>query len=382
MNNNKTEKTTVAAVKCSTHELKELQSKTEEAIKLSGGFPSKIKQGAKILIKPNLLTAKPPEACATTHPEIIRAIIRILKERGIDDITLGDSPAGNHSWEKLWTVTGIKKVADEENVKLIPFENSKTITITNTSGLKNIPILKELDDFDAMISVPILKTHLLTKITGAVKNSYGLVIGGAKSHFHGNHPSPRKMSDFIAHLYIDLKPDFVVLDAINCMEGDGPNYGKVKYVGAILAGKDAVAIDACASAVYGYKYTDIDLLKKAAELGYGSAEDNMILRTGDAWDIIKTAKAKRSKADLLFKIPERLFFLMTYIAKCRPVIDTNVCIKCGLCVEACSQNAITINKKQCKVDSKKCVLCMCCIETCPHHAIKLHSSFIWKLFCT
>ena len=380
MDNNEMHKTTVSAVKCDTYEIEQLQIKIKEAIELAGGLPTRIKPGAKILLKPNLLTAKPPEASATTHPEVLRAIIRFLKKQGINDITLGDSPAGSHEWDKLWTTTGMKAVADEENVKLLPFEHSKTISVACMGELEKVPILKELNDFDAVISVPKLKTHLLTKITGAIKNSYGLVVSNAKSHFHGSYPSPKKMSNFIAHLYGDLKPDFVILDAIDCMEGEGPSYGKVKHVGVILVGQDAVAIDACACKIYGYNYTEIDILKKTSELGFGIANDDLIEKTGDAWNVIANAKAKRSKADWLFKIPEKLFFIVTYLARCRPVIDPEKCIRCGLCVKECSQYAITIDKKRCKVDRSKCVLCMCCIETCPYKAIKLDFSAFWKIF--
>ncbi len=372
-------KTKVSAVACRTYEIDQLQTKIKEAISFSGGLPPQFKPGAKILIKPNLLTAVAPEAAATTHPNIVKAIIHILKEQGITNITFGDSPAGNHSWEKLWEITGMKSVAEEEKVNLIPFENFKTICIEGAAGVEHIPILKELDDFDAVISLPKLKTHLLTKVTGAVKNSYGLIVGHAKSNFHGHYPSPRKMSDFIGRLFGSLKPDFVIMDAIDCMEGDGPNSGKVKHVGAILAGCDAVAIDSCACEVYGYNYSEINILKTAIELGYGVAGKDFVERTGNAWNTIINAKAKKSKADFLFKIPEKLFFLITFFVKCRPAIDKKSCVRCRLCVEACSQKAITINKKQCKIQGSKCVLCMCCIEACPYHAITLNSPF-WKRF--
>ena len=374
------EKTKISSVECKTYEIEQLQAKIKEAIDLAGGFPAQIKPGSKILLKPNLLTATAPEAAVTTHPNIVRAVIRILKEQGITDITFGDSPAGKHSWEKLWAKTGMKKVAEEENVVLMPFENFKTICIEGIPELEHVPVLKELDNFDAVISLPKLKTHLLTKVTGAVKNSYGLIIGRAKSNFHGSFPSPRKMSDFIGRLYGNLRPDFVIMDAVECMEGDGPNYGKVKHVGAVIAGKDAVAVDSCACEVYGYSYSEINILQTAIKLEYGVAGKELVERTGNAWDAIANTKAKRAKADFLFKIPEKLFFLVTYFAKCRPVIDKKKCIRCSLCAEACSQKAITISKKKCKVQGSKCVLCMCCIEACPYHAITLDYSSFWKRF--
>ncbi len=370
----------ISAVRCSNYDIDELKSKIMSAIELSGGLPSHIKPGAKVLLKPNLLTAVKPETGVTTHPELVRAVIKILKSMHITDITLGDSPAGGHSWDKLWSKTGMKKVAEEENVNLIPFSEFRTICIQDQATLRKIPVLKGIDDYDAIISLPKLKTHLLTKMTGAVKNSYGLVIGAAKSNFHGKYPSPVKMSNFLAKLYGSLKPDYVIMDAIEIMEGDGPNYGTVKHLGTIVAGKDAVAIDSCMCSVYGYNYKEIDILAKAVEFGFGTAQENKIERTGDAWHIINSANAKRSKADILFKIPEKLFIPITFFVKCRPVIDKDKCIGCGLCSEACSQNAISITGRKSKLKASKCVLCMCCIEACPYHAIELSSNSFWRKF--
>jgi uncharacterized protein (DUF362 family)/Pyruvate/2-oxoacid:ferredoxin oxidoreductase delta subunit len=369
--------TTVAAVKCDSYERKLVREKVRNAINLAGGFPKKIKPGSKVLLKPNLLTAKHPDAAVTTHPEVLRAVIKELKDFGVTDITVGDSPAGRHDWNRLWEKTGIKKVAEDEEVKLIPFVNMKTIFINKHV---RVPVLKELDDFDAVISLPKLKTHLLTKMTGAVKNSYGLVIGQAKSHFHGEYPSPRKMSSFIADLYSHLKPDFVIMDAIKSQEGDGPNTGKPYNSGVILAGRDGVAVDSCACIIYDYDYNDVLMLLKAVEKGYGIADHELIDKKGDAWESMEKAYCRRSKADFLFKIPEKLFFILTMVAKCRPSFDKKKCIKCGLCAEACVQQAIIKKKKCYKVKSSKCVLCMCCIEACPYQALNLKTTKIWNYF--
>ena len=72
-------KALVSCVKCRTYERDEVREKVREAIALAGGLPEKIKNGSKVLLKPNLLTAKEPENAVTTHPEFLRAVIRELK---------------------------------------------------------------------------------------------------------------------------------------------------------------------------------------------------------------------------------------------------------------------------------------------------------------
>ena len=361
-------KTTVSAVTCESYDLVLLEEKIRAAVELAGGWPEKLKPGANVLLKPNLLSARTPEQCVTTHPELVRAVIRELRRIGIDKITVADSPAGNYSWQELWEKTGMRKITDEEKVELIPVEN---FVRKEVSGYGNVPLLKEFSSFDVFISLPKLKTHLLTKITGAVKNSYGLVVGEAKSGFHGKCPSPRKMAGFLASVYGIIRPDFVIMDAVESMAGDGPAAGSPFKSGLVFAGADAVAVDSCACAVYGYAANEIPLLVKVESLGFGTAKPELIEKTGDGWEKIKTMKAKRSISDALHRFPEPMFHILTMLLKCRPNIKQDTCIKCGKCFKVCSQRAIGFSSGKYSVNSGKCILCMCCIEACPVKAIEL-----------
>jgi uncharacterized protein (DUF362 family) len=181
--------TTVSAIVCNSYEQKCLYQTISEAIESAGGLPKSFKPDARVLINPNLLSPRTPEQAVTTHPEFVRAIILFLKAQGISNLTLGDSPANENSWSELWEKTGMKKVCDEESVKLIPFDEFERIE----TPFGVLPILKGYrSDYDVILSLPKLKTHLLTKVTIAVKNSYGLIVGVAKSSFHGDHPAPKK----------------------------------------------------------------------------------------------------------------------------------------------------------------------------------------------
>ena len=369
-------KTLVSAVKCDSYSIDQLRKAVKLAVAEAGGWPKKIKKNSSILLKPNLLTARPPKDAVTTHPEFVRAVILELKDLGVGKIALADSPAGNYSWDKLWTETGMKAVAEEEGVKLIPVEEIKRI---NASNGVTVPVMKEMDDFDLIISLPKLKTHILTKVTAAVKNSYGLIPGSAKSMFHGHYQSPKQMGLFIADIFDLIKPDFVIMDAVICMQGLGPANGSPFELGVVFAGNDAVAVDACACGVYNYKPEDIPLLVKAAENGFGIADLNMISKNGNAWDIVKDKRPKRSNSDFLHAIPEKLFHALTLFLTFRPHINQKKCVKCGVCKKVCSQDAIIIKNGKFIVQPSKCILCMCCMESCASHAINL-KTFWGRLF--
>lgn len=362
-------KTKVSAVKCESYDRELLKESIRTAVKEVGGWPQKVKKAKKVLLKPNLLSARSPEQAVTTHPEFVRAVICELRKTGVKKISLGDSPAGSYSWDRLWEKTGMKQVCDLEDVELIPFDNIKRIECK--SGL-SFPVLKELDSFDAVISLPKLKTHILTKLTASVKNSYGLIPGKAKSMFHGDYQAPISMGHFIADTFNHVKPDFVLMDAVVCMQGQGPANGSPFELGIVFAGEDSAAVDSCACEVYNYKATDIPTLVRVAENGFGIIDQGKIERAGDAWEAVKSKNPKRSHSDLLHKIPEKMFHVLTYFLRFRPHVDQKLCVKCGICAKVCSQDAITKRKNgEYHVVSRKCILCMCCMESCAEHAIEL-----------
>lgn len=364
------ERVQVAAVECLSYDRNQVLTATRRAIELAGGLPSKLKPGAKVLVKPNLLTAKAPDAAATTHPEIVRALITVLREGGIEDIAVGDSPAGDHPWNKLWSETGFAEMAAETGVDLLPFDNFERVEIP---GHGSVPVLRDWREFDAIISVPKLKTHLLTKTTGAVKNMYGLVIGNAKSSFHGLCPSPGAMAGFLVDLYGVLQADFALMDAVVCMQGDGPADGEPKDCGLIFASSDAVALDALSAGIYGYAGKDIPLLAGCAAKGYGVAAAAGIAVAGDGAGRLRSARARKSRAGLINSIPRCLFRPLSYLLTCRPRIDTALCRACGLCEKVCPRSAIQRRGRGLRIIKSRCVLCMCCLEACPHQAVELMS---------
>ncbi len=361
----------VSAVKCESYTIELLTKKVQKAIFDVGGWPKKVLDAKSVLLKPNLLSARAPEEAVTTHPELVRVVIRELRRIGIENISLGDSPAGSSSWDKLWSATGMKQVCEEENVELLPFENVKRIECKNGTSL---PVLKEFEDFGAVISLPKLKTHILTKLTGAVKNSYGLIPGKAKSMFHGDYQSPRQMGLFIADIFEHIKPDFVIMDGVVCMQGEGPANGSPFELGAIFVSEDPTALDASVCEVYNYKATDIPSLVRVAKNGVGIIDPDKIERTGDAWDIVASKNPKKSHSDFLHKIPEKMFHILTLFLSYRPCIDQKSCVKCGICAKVCSQDAIERRSDgSYRVKGKKCILCMCCMESCAEHAVELTS---------
>ena len=94
-----------------------------------GGWQALVKPGQKVLVKPNLLADTAPEQAVTTHPELVRQVIRGLKAAGAR-VQVGDSPASAMNLEQVWRRTGIQEVCAAEQVPLLSFEQGSTRQIS------------------------------------------------------------------------------------------------------------------------------------------------------------------------------------------------------------------------------------------------------------
>ncbi len=128
-------------------------------------------------------------------------------------------------------------------------------------------------DADAIVNISKLKTHGLTAFTGAIKNVFGCIPGVRKGLFHVQAAENREV---FAQMLVDLlgavRPSVNVMDAVVAMEGEGPNAGRPKQLGIILASSDPVALDAVACAIVGIDPLSIDTTRLAAEQGLGCAD--------------------------------------------------------------------------------------------------------------
>ena len=118
----------VSIVKCDSYELVSVLEAVEKSLDLIGGVENFIKPGSRVLIKPNLLMAIEPESGVDTHPQVVRALVRLLKSIGCT-VSIGDGPSawGNQAgdMDKLYDKSGMKRVCDEEGASLLKADNRR-----------------------------------------------------------------------------------------------------------------------------------------------------------------------------------------------------------------------------------------------------------------
>lgn len=365
----------VSVVVCDDYTYPNVQSAVRTSFGNLGGLSRFVKKDQKVLVKPNLLSAKDPSRAITTHPAVVRAVVEEVQKLGAVPI-LGDSPGGvDRGIRRVWENTKLAEVAGQTGAKLVPFESSGVYPRSTPEG-KTYYIAKPVIDADVIISLAKLKTHTLTLMTCAVKNMFGSIPGFRKGEYHREAPKPRDFARVIVDIFSLTKPHLTLVDAIVCMEKDGPSSGDPKYLGLLLSSTDAVALDMLASRIMGFKDGEIDTTSIAQERGLGPKSLDQIQILGEKLNEIPVPEFQLPSNRLIKMIPGFLLGLVAPFVWVKPNIVDGNCINCNICVENCPTKSIRAGEKRPSFNYSNCINCMCCHELCPEKAIYLEKSRI------
>lgn len=365
----------VSIVKCATYEFTQVLAAVRSAIDLCGGIENFIKPGSRVLVKPNLLIAKSPDLGITTHPAVVRAAVRILKEIGCT-VYIGDGPciwgAQAERMLELFEETGMKKVCTEEGAQEAVFarwRNRGEFSLTSW-----------LDDCDYLVSIPKFKTHDLMVMTGAIKNLFGLVSSNHKMELHRRFPDTDKFAKILVDIYALTKPALTIVDAITAMEGNGPGTsGETRDCGLILAGVDCAAIDSCLAQVMGLSPRDIPTNTEAASRALGQIDSDSIDIRGEPLDRLESKRFKLPESSLVTSIPRPIMNIARALIRFYPYSDRSKCVLCRDCIAACPKEAISKKGKRLFFNYSKCISCFCCQEACPSAAIRVKKSMLARM---
>jgi uncharacterized protein (DUF362 family) len=230
-------------------------------------FPMELR-GKRILIKPNLLRASEAKEGIVTHPAVLRAVVEKVETMDPASIVVGDNPGlfGYGENEESFKITGLMEAAKGyyQNIG-----NDSQKVDFNAEFMPTASLSKIVLDADIIISLPKFKTHGLTVITGAIKNSYGFLPGAQKANLHKAAGSPERFHEVIVNVFRLRVPDLFILDAVVGMEGNGPASPDLRSIGLILASSNAVALDSVMAMMMGCDPGRLHFLRKAKEAGLG-----------------------------------------------------------------------------------------------------------------
>jgi len=330
-------------------------------------FPINL-SGKKVLIKPNVLRGADPEECITTHPDVLRAVLERVEESGPAAIVVGDNP-GAFAYganESTFRRTGLMEAAKGSYKNI----GSAGVGVQfNPRFLEKVSLSRAVLDADVIISVPKFKTHGLTTITGAIKNSYGFLPGAQKAQLHAAAGDPVGFGEMIVEVFALRVPELFIVDAVVGMEGNGPASKNLRHIGKIMAADNAVALDGTIARMMGMEPGKIHFLRVAAERGLGDYDGDAIEIEGDFQEIEHfrlpplVVKAEDTSASVREFLHGRTLL--------RPSVDAQLCTGCGTCVEHCPVSALSLHNGLPEVEKEKCITCFCCQEMCPEAAIRL-----------
>lgn len=368
----------VALVRCDTYEEAECRRAMEEVLAPVGGLDW-VNPGMTVAIKVNLVAAMRPEAAATTHPALLRALIDLLRARGAT-VILGDSPGGLFTaahLNRVYDTTGLRALAGE-GVTLNVDTSQKEASFPEAVQAKQFTYTAWLDQADAVIDFCKLKSHGQMGMTNAAKNFFGTIPGTMKPEYHFKFP---KVEDF-ANMLVDLseyfKPRLCICDAVLCMEGNGPTQGSPRKLGVLAASRSCHALDLVCASLIGFSMQTVPTLKAAFDRGLIPESWEQLSVFGDPKAFaVPDFKSTPAQSNVYFnKHGDGLIGKVVHAVEYRamapfPKVDQADCIGCAKCAGICPANAITMKNKLPVIDRSACIHCFCCQEFCPKGAMKV-----------
>jgi len=374
----------VAIVYCGSYEYSEVKKAVERGFGLLGGSSAFVRTNEKILIKPNWLSADPPEKCVTTHPAVFKAVSEVLQSAGAK-LSYGDSPAF-HSPETAAKRTGISAIAEELKIPLADFKSGKVVHFNEGHQNKKFTIANAVLENDGVISLPKMKTHGFQRVTGAIKNQFGCIPGALKGEFHVKVPDAYEFAKMLIDLNSYVHPRLYIMDGILAMEGNGPKGGTPKKMNVLLFSTDPIALDATECRLMNLDPALVLTNKAGLEMGAGTYLNKDIEILGDPIEnFIALDFDVNRKPEKPFKKSGGIQFIKNAITP-RPYIVAERCIKCGICVNMCPVDPKAVNWHDGNKNNPpsykydRCIRCYCCQELCPEGAIRIKQPFIRRIF--
>ncbi len=234
------------------------------AVDRMGGIEKFIQPGDRVVIKPNVAWDRLPEQAANTNPDVVAAVVTIVKEARAGQIIVTDVSLNDP--RRCFARSGIEEAANMAGGKIwIPTGADFRLADLKGELLSVWPVSRAFLEADKVINVPVVKHHSLSQCTLSQKNWYG-VLGGRRNQLH------QDIHTSIADLSQAMRPTLTILDGTRALMRNGPtggNPGDVETHNTIIAGLDEVAIDSYGMGILGVDPKDVKYMVLAQKRGLG-----------------------------------------------------------------------------------------------------------------
>jgi uncharacterized protein (DUF362 family) len=269
-----------------------------------------------VLIKPNLGFLSASGTGVVTHCEVVRGVIRFMKEAGARPF-VGDSCIFGVNPDEAFERAGARAVAREEGVDLVDLDRGEPVSfeIPSPLAVDRVKISSYAVEADCIVSVPVMKTHMYAIASLSLKNMKGCLHQREKMRFHhlreedrfapwhGFKNLDRAVADLASVLYSDL----VVVDGVVAMEGLGPILGGPKPLGLVLASEDSIAADTAGLFLMGFSAGEVPHVSLAAMKRRRTAEFGDLDLDRERFAVLRTPFKRAIAEDVTAQFPEFRF---------------------------------------------------------------------------
>jgi uncharacterized protein (DUF362 family)/Pyruvate/2-oxoacid:ferredoxin oxidoreductase delta subunit len=364
---------TVALVRCNDYDPDAVYAALQRGCELLGGLERFVRSGERLLLKPNILAGDGPAKAVTTHPAVLAACARLF-QRGGASVAFGDSP-GLEGETHAARTAGLLEAGLRSGATLGDFATSRPLANAAGGLVKSFPIAQAVHECDGLINLPKMKTHQLTRLTGAMKNLFGCIPGSRKSMYHVQFPDVQDFSRFLAELNLSLRPRLHIMDGIVAMEGNGPRSGDPRAMRVLILSDDPVAVDATFCRLVAMNPAYVPTVLAGQHAGLGQYAEDAITYVGDGLESFIQPDFRLIRKPVYGNATWAYFNTLKKLLVPRPFIEEAKCVHCGMCVQACPvpEKAVHFSAGQRGqppvYDYDRCIRCYCCHEMCPHRAI-------------
>jgi len=229
----------------------------EEAVADSG-----LRGKHKIFIKPNL---SHPEYVpgVVTSPQLMQQLVELLRDRN-SEVVVGESNGFNYPCWTAFDKTGTEAAVKKAGGTVINLSEDKVVEVKfqGNTPLKRLFLPKTILDADAVVDLPLMKTHEFMAFSGAIKNLFGCVPSNKRIYLHPYLP------EVLYQLYTLFQPQLTIMDARLGIEGNGPTKGKPVKMGLMLTSNDALAVDITAAEIMQLNWKETYLNYIAKKTGF------------------------------------------------------------------------------------------------------------------
>jgi uncharacterized protein (DUF362 family) len=233
----------------------------------AGDVASELDSKMHVLLKPNLVMARPASSGITTHPELAEGVIRFLLEAGVRRITIAESSWTGGDTRRAFQICGYSRLAEKyggSGVRLLDLKTDSVQVVE--AGGDRFKVFRSVLEADYLVNLPVLKGHGATKLTCALKNLKGCIPDSEKRRYHAE-----GLHEPIAVLNTIIRQDLVIVDGL-CGDPTSETGGNPLEMDRVILGKDPVLVDSYVAELMGYGPQTIRHIALAERLGVGSME--------------------------------------------------------------------------------------------------------------